>query len=224
MTLHLAGSTSRCCSLDDADDARRVAEQLGIRFYVANYTREFRAEVMLALRRRVPLRPHAAPLRHLQHALQVRPSAGAGARARRGRGRHGPLRAGRRRSRERSPDAARGARFRQGPVLLPVRSLARAARARALSRSASSTRPTCAHTPARWASPPPRSPRVRSSASCPTATPRAAVERLRPGRAPGPGDDRGRAPAAGSAATRASTATPWASGAASASRAASRST
>jgi tRNA-specific 2-thiouridylase len=47
VTLHLAGSTSRCCSLDDADDARRVAEQLGIRFYVANYTREFHAEVML---------------------------------------------------------------------------------------------------------------------------------------------------------------------------------
>jgi tRNA-specific 2-thiouridylase len=47
VTLHLAGSSSRCCSLDDADDARRVAEQLGIRFYVANYTGEFRDEVML---------------------------------------------------------------------------------------------------------------------------------------------------------------------------------
>ena len=47
VTMHLAGSGSRCCSLDDADDARRVAEQLGIRFYVANYTREFHDEVML---------------------------------------------------------------------------------------------------------------------------------------------------------------------------------
>jgi tRNA-specific 2-thiouridylase len=47
VTMHLAGGSSRCCSLDDADDARRVAEQLGIRFFVANYTREFRAEVML---------------------------------------------------------------------------------------------------------------------------------------------------------------------------------
>jgi tRNA-specific 2-thiouridylase len=47
VTLHLAGGGSRCCSLDDADDARRVAAQLGIRFYVANYTREFREEVML---------------------------------------------------------------------------------------------------------------------------------------------------------------------------------
>ena len=46
VTMHLAGSQSRCCSLDDADDARRVAETLGIRFYVANYKDRFREEVM----------------------------------------------------------------------------------------------------------------------------------------------------------------------------------
>jgi tRNA-specific 2-thiouridylase len=46
ITMHLAGERSRCCSLDDADDARRVAETLGIRFYVANYTEQFRSEVM----------------------------------------------------------------------------------------------------------------------------------------------------------------------------------
>jgi tRNA-specific 2-thiouridylase len=46
VTLHLAGSASRCCSLDDAEDARRVAEQLGIRYFVANYREEFRREVM----------------------------------------------------------------------------------------------------------------------------------------------------------------------------------
>ncbi|MEN8182526.1 MAG: tRNA 2-thiouridine(34) synthase MnmA [Myxococcota bacterium] len=46
VTMHLAGDGSRCCSLDDADDARRVAESLGIRFYVANYTERFRREVM----------------------------------------------------------------------------------------------------------------------------------------------------------------------------------
>jgi len=46
VTMHLAGERSRCCSLDDADDARRVADRLGIRFYVANYTVAFRAEVM----------------------------------------------------------------------------------------------------------------------------------------------------------------------------------
>ena len=47
VTLHLAGSESRCCSLDDADDARRVADRLGIRFYVANYKDRFHEEVTL---------------------------------------------------------------------------------------------------------------------------------------------------------------------------------
>ncbi len=46
ITMHLAGSRSRCCSLEDADDARRVAERLGLRFYVANYTDAFRKEVI----------------------------------------------------------------------------------------------------------------------------------------------------------------------------------
>ena len=48
VTLHLAGSASRCCSLADADDARRVAERLGIRFFVANYSDRFREEVVEA--------------------------------------------------------------------------------------------------------------------------------------------------------------------------------
>lgn len=46
VTMHLAGDSSRCCSLEDADDARRVAEGLGIRFYVANYTEMFQREVI----------------------------------------------------------------------------------------------------------------------------------------------------------------------------------
>ena len=46
VTLNLAGGASRCCSLADADDARRVADHLGIRFYVANYAERFRAEVI----------------------------------------------------------------------------------------------------------------------------------------------------------------------------------
>jgi tRNA-specific 2-thiouridylase len=46
ITMHLSGSASRCCSLDDADDARRVAERLGIKFYVANYAELFRREVI----------------------------------------------------------------------------------------------------------------------------------------------------------------------------------
>jgi len=46
VTMNLAGSSSRCCSLDDADDARRVADRLGMRYYVANYRERFRREVM----------------------------------------------------------------------------------------------------------------------------------------------------------------------------------
>ena len=48
ITLHLAGSDSRCCSLADADDARRVAEGLGLRFFVANYRERFQEEVVEA--------------------------------------------------------------------------------------------------------------------------------------------------------------------------------
>lgn len=48
VTMHLAGDASRCCSLADAEDARAVADRLGIRFYVANYTEPFRKEVVEA--------------------------------------------------------------------------------------------------------------------------------------------------------------------------------
>ena len=47
VTLHLAGSASRCCSLDDVDDARRIAEDLGLRFFVMNEKDRFHDEVML---------------------------------------------------------------------------------------------------------------------------------------------------------------------------------
>jgi tRNA-specific 2-thiouridylase len=46
VTMRLSESGSRCCSLEDADDARRVAESLGIRFYVANYAEAFGLEVI----------------------------------------------------------------------------------------------------------------------------------------------------------------------------------
>jgi tRNA-specific 2-thiouridylase len=46
ITMKLSASGSRCCSLDDAEDARRVAERLGIRFYVANYAEGFAREVV----------------------------------------------------------------------------------------------------------------------------------------------------------------------------------
>jgi tRNA-specific 2-thiouridylase len=48
ITMRLAGASSRCCSLSDADDARRVAEALGVRFFVADYAERFRTEVIEA--------------------------------------------------------------------------------------------------------------------------------------------------------------------------------
>jgi tRNA-specific 2-thiouridylase len=40
------GATGRCCSLDDVYDARRVAEQIGIPYYVVNFEREFEDRVV----------------------------------------------------------------------------------------------------------------------------------------------------------------------------------
>ena len=48
VTMQLSTGSSRCCSLADADDARRVAETLGVKFFVANYVEAFRKEVIEA--------------------------------------------------------------------------------------------------------------------------------------------------------------------------------
>jgi tRNA-specific 2-thiouridylase len=40
------GSTGRCCSLDDVYDARRVAEQVGIPYYVVNFEKQFEEHVV----------------------------------------------------------------------------------------------------------------------------------------------------------------------------------
>jgi tRNA-specific 2-thiouridylase len=40
------GSVGRCCSLDDVYDARRVAESVGIPFYVVNFEERFEREVV----------------------------------------------------------------------------------------------------------------------------------------------------------------------------------
>jgi tRNA-specific 2-thiouridylase len=44
--LSIEGATGRCCSLDDIYDARRVAEQIGIPYYVVNFEREFEDHVI----------------------------------------------------------------------------------------------------------------------------------------------------------------------------------
>jgi tRNA-specific 2-thiouridylase len=84
ITLALAGDASRCCSLADAEDARRVAERLGIRFYVANYRERFRREVIEAwaddyLAGRTPIPCVACNQRFKFHHLMERAAAlGAG--------------------------------------------------------------------------------------------------------------------------------------------------
>ena len=40
------GRTGRCCSLDDVYDARRVAEQVGIPYYVVNFEQQFEEQVV----------------------------------------------------------------------------------------------------------------------------------------------------------------------------------
>ena len=44
--LFTEGATGRCCSLDDVYDARRVAEQIGIPYYVVNFERQFEEQVV----------------------------------------------------------------------------------------------------------------------------------------------------------------------------------
>jgi tRNA-specific 2-thiouridylase len=44
--LSTEGATGRCCSLDDVYDARRVAEQIGIPYYVVNFERQFEEQVV----------------------------------------------------------------------------------------------------------------------------------------------------------------------------------
>ena len=44
--LMVEGATGRCCSLEDVYDARRVAEHLGVPYYVVNYERRFEQQVV----------------------------------------------------------------------------------------------------------------------------------------------------------------------------------
>ena len=83
----------RCCSLDDVYDARRVAEQLGIPYYVVNQEERFERDVVRPFVARVSGRAHADSLQPVQQPSQVRSAADDGAADRRGADCDRPLRA-----------------------------------------------------------------------------------------------------------------------------------
>ena len=95
----LRESARGCCTIEDAGDARRVADMLGIPFYVWDMAARFKRDVDRGLRRRVRRRPHPQPVPALQREDQVRRAARQGGGARLRRGGHRPLRAGRRAAR-----------------------------------------------------------------------------------------------------------------------------
>ena len=87
-----------CCTLEDARDARRVADVLGIPFYVWDLAERFERDVVEDFVAEYAAGPHAEPVPALQREDQVRGAARQGARARLRRRRDRPLRAGRRRA------------------------------------------------------------------------------------------------------------------------------
>ena len=119
-----------CCSLDAADDARRVAAPARDPVLRDEPRARVRRRRPPAVPRRLPRRPDAEPVRRLQHVREVRGAARAGAPPLRLRGgRDRPLRPARRRRRRRGPTGP-GPRRGQGPDLLPLRPPPGPARAR----------------------------------------------------------------------------------------------
>ena len=74
-------SDTGCCSVADVDDARRVAQQLGIDHHVFNFGDDFDDPRRRALRRRPRRRAHAQPVHRVQPPPQVRPPAAPGRRS-----------------------------------------------------------------------------------------------------------------------------------------------
>ena len=121
VTLRLWGgeSDSGCCSVSDVDDARRVADHLGLDHHVFNFGPDFERHVVEPYVARPPRRPHAEPVHRVQPAPEVRPAAAAGRPARLRRGRHRAPRPHRRAGAGPAPGRPRR-RSGQGPVLRPA--------------------------------------------------------------------------------------------------------
>ena len=204
-----------CCTLEDARDARRVADVLGIPFYVWDLSERFAEDVDRRLRRRVRRRPHAQPVPALQRADQVLRRPRQGARARLRRRSHRPLRPARRRAAAVASCTGRSTPRRTSPTCSRVLDDA-AARGRDVPARRLARRPRCATRPRGAGCSSPTSPTATTSASSPTATPRrgcATGSARRPATSSTP--SRGRP----SATTTAPTPSPWASAAACASAA-----
>ena len=82
-----------CCSVEDVDDARMVAYELGIPFYVLNFEPEFRRHIIGQFYPGVQPGADALSVLKLQPLCQVRCAAGAIRRLGRRLHRHRPLRA-----------------------------------------------------------------------------------------------------------------------------------
>ena len=117
-----------CCTIEDANDARRAADVIGIPFYVWDLSERFHEDVVEDFLERVRRGPHAEPVPALQREDQVRGRARPGDRARLRRGRHRSLRAAASRRRRADRDAPRGGHG-QGPELRARRTHPGAARA-----------------------------------------------------------------------------------------------
>ena len=78
-----------CCTIEDAHDARRAADVIGIPFYVWDLAERFHEDVVEDFVARVRRRPHPQPVPALQREDQVRRGPRPGARARLRRGRTG---------------------------------------------------------------------------------------------------------------------------------------
>ena len=126
MKLWGGASDSGCCSVADVDDARRVAQQLGIDHWVFAFTDDFDAHVVEPYVGRPRGGTHAEPVHRVQPAAEVRPPVAPRRPARLRRGRDRPPRPGRAVG-GRAPAAASWRRSGQGPVVRALRARSRRA-------------------------------------------------------------------------------------------------